>query len=214
MVWDLWITRWDQTLQACKRLGGDARDLNISQPATEKAVAAVEQELKMALPSSLRQVLIGLAAELEFRWFLPDKMVLPETLQSIFSGECSWSLSRLVELERSRQAWVESCFPNANDEYDRVWHHKLAFQEVSNGDLLALDLSSPSAPVIYLSHEDGPGHGYKLGADFADFIDRWTQLGCPGAEGWQMMPFIKSPDSLLDPGCENGRLWRGILGLQ
>jgi hypothetical protein len=53
----------------------------------------VEQELKMALPSSFRQVLIGLAADLEFRWFLPDKMVLPETLRSIFSGGCSWSLS-------------------------------------------------------------------------------------------------------------------------
>jgi hypothetical protein len=62
MVWDLWTTRWEQTLQACKRLGGDARDLNISQSAAKKAVAAVEQELKMALPSSFRQVLIGVVS--------------------------------------------------------------------------------------------------------------------------------------------------------
>jgi hypothetical protein len=93
-------------------------------------------------------------------------------------------------------------------------HNKLAFQQVSNGDLLALDLSSSSAPVIYLSHDDGPGHGYKLGADFTDFIGHWTRLGCRGAEGWRIVPFTKSPASLLDPDCENGRIWRSIFGLQ
>jgi SMI1 / KNR4 family (SUKH-1) len=211
---DLWITRWEQALQACRRLGGDARELSIGQPATEQAVVAVEKELKLALPSSLRQTLIGFAAEVEFRWFLPKGIALPEPLRGIFSGECSWSLSRLVELEQSRKDWVEICFPNVEDEYDLVWHNKLAFLPVSNGDLLALDLSLPSAPVIYLSHDDGLGHGYKLGADFADFIDRWTRLGCPGAEDWQMIPFAKSPASLIDPDCENGLLWRSLFGLQ
>jgi hypothetical protein len=211
---DLWKVRWEQALQACRRLGGDARKLSVGQPATEQAVAAVERELELALPSSFRQTLIGFAAEVEFRWFLPKGMALPEALRGIFSGECSWSLSHLVELEQSRQGWVESQFPNAEDEYDRVWHNKLAFQEVSNGDLLALDLSSSSAPVVYLCHDTGPGHGYMLGADFKDFIDRWTQLGCPGAEGWQMAPFTKSPASLLEPDCENGLLWRSIFGLQ
>ncbi|SRR6266542_3258241 len=214
MVSDLWITRWEQALQACRHLGGDARELRIGQPATEQSVVAVERELKLALPSSFRQTLIGFAAEVEFRWFLPKRMALPETLRGIFSGECSWNLSRLVELEQRRQGWVKRRFPNVEDEYDRIWHNKLAFQQVSNGDLLTLDLSSSSAPVIYLSHDEGPGHGYKLGANFTDFITRWTQLGCPGAEGWQMMPFTKSPVSLLDPDCENGLLWRSIFGLQ
>ncbi len=214
MTSDLWIARWEQALQACRRLGGDARELRICQPASEQAVAAVERELKLPLPSSFRQVLIGFAAEVEFRWFLPDKMALPEALRGIFSGECSWSLSHLVELEQSRRGWMENRFPNPEDEYDRVWRNKLAFHSVSNGDLLALDLSLASAPVIYLSHDDGLCHGYKLGADFTDFIDRWTRLGCPGAEGWQMEPFTKSPASLLDPDGENGRLWRNIFGIQ
>jgi hypothetical protein len=27
MTSDLWIARWEQALQACRRLGGDARDM-------------------------------------------------------------------------------------------------------------------------------------------------------------------------------------------
>jgi hypothetical protein len=34
MAWNLWVSRWEQTLQACQRLGGDARWLNIGRPAT------------------------------------------------------------------------------------------------------------------------------------------------------------------------------------
>src|SRR5262249_9542796 len=133
--------------------------------------------------------------------------------RGIFGGECSWSLTRLAEIEQGRKGWIECCFPNIEDEYDRVWHNKLAFLEVGNGDMLALDLSLPSVPVVYMSHDDGEGHGYRLGADFTDFITRWTLLGCPGAEDWQMLPFISSPTSLLAPDCENARLWRSIFGL-
>ena len=100
------------------------------------------------------------------------------------------------------------------DSYDAVWHDVLGFHEVANGDLLAFDLTIPSHPVVYLSHDDGDGHGYQLGANFADFIDRLTRLGCIGSEDWQMMPFLASPTSLLGPDCENARLWRDIFGLK
>ena len=68
--------------------------------------------------------------------------------------------------------------------------------------------------MVYLSHDDGEGHGFRLGDNFADFIDRWTLLGCPGAEDWQMLPFIHSSTSGIDPWCENARRWRQCSGLE
>jgi hypothetical protein len=213
MIWDHWPERWQAARQACERLGGDPLTMDVQGPATEAEVAAVQQELGIALPVSLRQVLTGFSRAVDFSWFLPEGTRFPEPFHEIFSGECSWDLGSLVELERTRRRWIEGVFPDPEDRYDRVWLRKLAFLEVANGDLLALDLAEPEAPVVYLSHDDGNGHGYRLGRDFADFIERWTTLGCPGAEDWQMLPFLPTPDGGLDISGENAAAWRALLGL-
>lgn len=50
------------------------------------------------------------------------------------------------------------------DDYDKVWYRKLPFLEVGKGDFVAIDIGSDDAePVVYLSHDDGEGHGYILG---------------------------------------------------
>lgn len=53
--------------------------------------------------------------------------------------------------------WEEECFNNEDDEYDAVWHHKLGFMHVPNGDMIAFDVkkSETNPPVVYLSHDDG-----------------------------------------------------------
>lgn len=85
---------------------------------------------------------------------------------------------------------------------------------VPNGDYIAFDLcSSLEAPVVYLSHDGGEGHGYVLGNSFQEFIEQWSLLGCPGNEDWQMMPFISSPTSGLEPYGENAEHWREWFGL-
>lgn len=213
MIWDTWTSRWQEALEACSRLGGDVCELIIRQPASEAEVAAVEQELGVALPTSFRQVLIQFSSAVDLGWYLPTDFALPAPLREIFSGECYWDLSRIVDMERRRQLWIKDVFSFSDDPYNQVWHNVLAFRKIANGDMLAFDLSSPTQPVIYLSHDGGEGHGYQLGADFADFIDRLTRLGCPGSEDWQMMPFLASPTSFLDPDCENARLWRSVFGL-
>lgn len=209
-----WIDRWERALDACDSIGGSTDELIVRGPATERAVKNVEKNFGLTLPAAFRQVLTQFSAEVEFRWFLPKRFELPDALRGIFSGECRWSLDRLSAIEDSRRQWVEGCFPNVEDEYDRVWHNKLAFLDVKNGDMLALDLALSPSPVVYLSHDGDDTHGYRLGADFADFIDRWTLLGCPGAEDWQMMPFLDSPTALLDPDGANAALWRTVFGLR
>lgn len=105
-------------------------------------------------------------------------------------------------------------FPDVNNEYDSVWHNKLGLMEVGNGDYIAFDLSVPNdPPVVYLSHDDGEGHGYILGKNFIDFMNRWTRIGCVGCEDWQLLPFIEGAESGILPDCENAIKWREYLGV-
>jgi hypothetical protein len=76
----------------------------------------------------------------------------------------------------------------------------VAFADVGNGDLLALDLAAGAASaVVYLSHDGGEGHGYRLASDFAHLLHRWMPLACTGGEDWQWLPFTTSPTSEIDP---------------
>lgn len=106
-------------------------------------------------------------------------------------------------------------FPDPDDPYDRVWHHKLPFMEVGNGDYLALDLDRDArGRVIYLSHDDGEGHGRAMAASFEDLLVRWIPLACPGAEDWQWLPFCSRPDGGIDPWSEAAREWTALVGLE
>jgi SMI1 / KNR4 family (SUKH-1) len=203
---------WRATLAACKRVGGEVSQLVIVQPATEHEVASVEAQLGMRLPESFRDVLLQFSARVEFWWSLPDDAEPP--IESVFSGGCCWDLAALPEIEQRRRGLVEGRFSNADDPYSKVWHDKLAFFDVENGDQLAFDLhGGVRQPITYLSYEGGEGHSYLLGHDFADFVDRWTLLGCPGPEDWQVLSFLSSPTSALDPHSQEATQWRQWLGL-
>ena len=212
--WNTWQSRWEHALAACQRLGGDVHPLEIGPPATEPEVLAVERELGYRLPTSFRSVLTSFARRVSFAWFLPSHLQLPTAFHDIFSGQCAWDLEQLLVYEYDRRGWVNQVFPNPDDPYDRVWHHTFAFMPVPNGDYLTIDLQAgEDGPVVYASHDDGGGHGYKLGANFIDCIDRWTQLGCPGGEDWQILPFLESPTSYINPTSENGREWQAFFGI-
>jgi cell wall assembly regulator SMI1 len=189
--------------------------VHITKPATETQVEVVEKKLGLRLPESFRDILLNFSASVEFGWDLDDAVELPQELRGIFASECKWNLSEIVEIEEDRKGWVKECFPNPEDDYDKVWHNKLAFMTVGNGDLIAFDLQKypDYTPVVYLSHDGGEGHGYILGEDFKDFIDKWTRVGCTGPEDWQMIPFIADSVSGINPDSEHAIKWRDIIGL-
>jgi cell wall assembly regulator SMI1 len=144
MSWNQWPQRWIAALHACERIGGESRELIIKPPATDEEVAAVEATLGMELPASLRQVLTGFSSAVEFRWFAPDDFEFPKPFRDMNSGECVWSLARIVEVEQQRREWVQGLFSDSDDPYGRIWHGKLPVIEVGNGDIIALDLKQPS----------------------------------------------------------------------
>ncbi len=214
-MWSTWQARWETALTACERLGGTAHPLEIAPPAHEEEVIAVERALGYPLPVSFRTILISFSKRVSFAWFLPSPFALPDPLRGIFCGQCHWDIAQLLAFEQDRKGWISQVFPNRNEPYDQVWHQKLAFMAIPNGDYLTIDLQSGNdGPVVYASHDDGEGHGYAFGTNFIDFIDRWSLLGCPGGEDWQILPFVEPPSSYIDPHSKNAVTWKEIFNLK
>src|SRR5687767_2622669 len=214
MRWRKWIDRWNAAIEACKRLDGETEDIVLVEPASREDLIRVEGVIGHGIPESFSSVLTSFASRVEVTWSLPEDAEPPVPLEEIFSGICSWDLARLGEINLKHQDIVRRSFHDTDDPSQKLWHNKLIFQKVENGDRLALDLSvEGQSPVIYLSPFRGRGNGYKLGENFEDFIERWTLVGCPGPEIWQMLPFIPSPTSGIDPDSRNAKLWRTWFGL-
>lgn len=203
-----------QLQQQLNSRGFDVRPLIFEPPATEEQVALLERALGLPLPPSFRRALLSISSHVEFRWFMPDNLDLPDPFGSSFSGDLHWSLEFTRQFEDRKADWIEKVFPNRDDPYDAVWWDKLAFYEIGNGDLLAIDLGKATyEQIVYLSHDDGQGHGYVLAKDFEDLLRRWIPLACAGGEDWQWLPFTTDRTGLLDPGCENARRWRSLIGI-
>jgi hypothetical protein len=204
--------RLRSNLASLANLGFDVRPLVFGPPASEHDLAEVERQLGLPLPSSLRGVLTFVSARVEFRWFAPEGKRFPEPFHQNFSGDLHWSLPLLLQYNKDKQRWIETVFKNPSDPYDRVWHDKLAFHEVGNGDYLAIDLRAASlGEVVYLSHDDGQGHGHVLAPSFGELLQRWVPLACPGGEDWQWMPFTNNLSGPIEPSCSKTKRWRELL---
>jgi len=195
-------------LRSIESLGGKVDDLNIERPATETEVSEIEHALGRPLPSELRQFASKVSRRVAFGWRLPRNSERPQPLRGVIAGGLDYDLSRIAEHEKGRARWQSECFRNASDRYDVVWHNKLGFHDVPNGDYLGFD---SEGRVIYLSHDDGQGHGYIMASSFPDLLTRWVPLGCPGPEDWQWLPFVSGATSGILPDSENAKIWLGVI---
>ncbi|WP_303802810.1 SMI1/KNR4 family protein [Alicyclobacillus macrosporangiidus] len=211
--WDVWVKRWQSAVTACTQMGGDGQ-IMIAPPATIEQVIGVEGSIGCRLPDSFRKVLLEFSAAVEVSWELPDDVEPPEWLEEVVTGYCYWDLNQIPNVEENRKSWIEKVFNEADDPIGEVWRDKLAFLDVHNGDLMAFELNAGSdGPVVYLAHDDEIMNGYRLGDNFVDFMNRWTVLGCPGPEIWQLDPFLYSPSGGIEPCREEGVVWRRWFGL-
>lgn len=198
-------------LKQLSSLGYDARELVFAPPAKPDEVRALEHDLGFPLPSSFRDALLAVSGHVEFTWFTRD-LEFPQPFQSNFSGDLHWSVEFTKSFNEAKNGWVTEVFPNPSDPYDSVWHNKLAFYEVGNGDYLAIDLNpSTYEHIVYLSHDDGEGHGHVLAEDFLELLRRWVPLACPGGEDWQWLPFTNDLTTTIDPNCHNAKAWCELL---
>lgn len=221
-LYDGWNGRWDRLRDACALRGATDRwdegrkrpaRIELAPPASPAEVERVEGALRRRLPRALRDVVLEYSRRVCVQWQLREHTGPPQEFRAIFAGECRWDLEALPDLVVQHQDWLDNCFSDPTDDYGSVWYGKLPFLVVGNGDMVAIALDEPGEPVVYLSHDDGEGHGYRLGSDFVDYVERLSILDCPGAEDWQWLPFVSGPESGLMPESENGIKWRSWFGL-
>jgi hypothetical protein len=95
---------------------------------------------------------------------------------------------------------------------ERLWQDKLPYHGIGNGDFIAIDLA-PNAPrsVVYLSHELAFSHGYVLGAEFIDFVDCWSSIGCPDDDIWSL--FFPEKARCIDLGHPSVAIWCDWFGI-
>jgi cell wall assembly regulator SMI1 len=215
-----WANHWESLLVSCQKHKAVGRwqegtpRFVIEPPATEEEIAHIENILEHPIPDSFKRVLSTYSAKVNISWQLQSEDKPPEIFREIFSGECCWNLQELPELMETYRKWVDECFSDSSNLYDAVWHNKFPVAEVGNGDMIGIDIGEQFGAVFYLSHEDGAGHGYRMGNDFEDFINRIAQIGCVGYEDWQWLPFTSNKDSMIDPQSKNAEVWRKWFGLE
>ncbi len=186
----------------------------VGEPATHAEIDEVEARLGFPIPSTLREAFVSVARSVRWSWRSLHDDPFDGPFEGIFSGGLDWSLDGLVAGHHDYVDWVENCFSNPDDPYDAVWHRKLGFAHVPNGDIISVDLDpQQTGAIVYLSHDDGEGHGYVLADSLGDLLDRWVPLACPGPEDGQWLPFVPHDFGPIDPAGDNGSAWRQLIGL-
>ncbi len=208
------LTIYHETI---KKIGGDVEPICIRNPANERQIQALEKELGYTLPSELSEVFSTFTAGIKFYWNINDKLdnnndFLPDEFCEIFCGELQFDLDFILDYETDRKGWIESVYPNYEDEYDRIYHNKLAFQKVGNGDLIAIELEPENyGKVVYLSHDGSENHGRYMAENFKEFLLNYTSIGCTGGEDWQWEVFCTEKG--IDAKGDNAKKWREFLNI-
>ena len=215
---ELFKKRLDLFLEKIEDLGGEVEPLTIEKPATEEEVKAVEAKLGYTLPPHFREILLENTAHLEFWWDIDDiideeDISLPDKLAEIFRGKLLFGLDLLFDYEEDRQDWEGDAYPNSDKEYDRVWHNKMSFFQVGNGDYIAIELEPENyGKVVYLSHDGSENHGLYIADNFKEFLMNYAAVGCTGGEDWQWEPFYTKGKG-IDPTSKNAKTWYKVLGI-
>ena len=215
---ELFKKRLNLFLEKIEDLGGEVEPLTIEKPATEEEIKAVEAQLGYTLPPHFREVLLENTAHLEFGWDIDDiideeDISLPDKLAEIFRGKLLFGLDLLLDYEEDRQDWEGEAYPNSDKEYDRVWHNKMSFFQVGNGDYIAIELEPENyGKVVYLSHDGSENHGLYIADNFKEFLMNYAAVGCTGGEDWQWEPFY-TKDKGIDPTSKNAKTWYKVLGI-
>ena len=215
---ELFKKRLDLFLEKIEDLGGEVEPLTIEKPATEEEIKAVEAKLGYTLPPHFREVLLENTAHLEFGWDIDDiideeDISLPDKLAEIFRGKLLFGLDLLLDYEEDRQDWEGDAYPNSDKEYDRVWHNKMSFFQVGNGDYIAIELEPENyGKVVYLSHDGSENHGLYIADNFKEFLMNYAAVGCTGGEDWQWEPFYTKGKG-IDPTSKNAKTWYKVLGI-
>lgn len=228
-VWQSWVRDWNWVLGAvsAKHCDHDVARLEISPPASDEIWERVTKAIGITPPRSFESVVRTRSARVAMHWALDGEDpliggVMMPTWGGRHRGDRTglWCLEDHPALKDTYDNWIRVCWDQPmwdDNEYLRgyadAWYSKLPFIEVADGDLIAFDMSEGPhhGSVVYLCHDEYCEiHGKRLGDDFADFIAKWSRIGCVGPEGWEIEKFYA--DDQIQVDGERAAAWRAWLG--
>ena len=196
----------------------EARACTVAPPTPIGDLDAVERELRLTLPASLRAFFARGAAGVDCRYtFEPDgqalerlRELLPYEIR-IYGGARIGPASALPEWSRSAREWAEETWIAESPDQKSVWASALPFAALDNGDYLALDLRSDEldGPVVYLNHDD---ESVVIADTFVEFLRAWERLCYVGPEHWLLLEFAAAGGHLDAESDRAGQLRRLLAG--
>ena len=205
-----WVERARRFVAELARVpGATVRSTTVEPPATTAQLAAVEQQLGLTLPESLREFFVSGSAALDCHYVVePGDGVLDDILPDeshIFGGARLGPLSELQEFSRSVAEWAAETWVAEAPDQHAIWTSALPFARMNNGDYLALALSDPDPPVVYLNHDDDSS---VIAPGLAAFLHAWERLAYLGPEHWQLLAFVDGRGQLDAESDRAARLRR------
>lgn len=195
-LWNQWVEHWNWIIAVMDNGRADVVEkVSIAKPATQRQLKAVERSLGLDMPADFADVLATHSRRVEFYWGIDEGCIatLPKSLSEVAAGGAEhaiWDIDDLVELKRDADGMVKMF--GRDEATKRGWMNCLPFLRIGNGDYIAFRITEgqKTHPVVYMSHEsDSEYHRKQLGANFVDFLTRWTNLGCPGPDFPYFQPF-------------------------
>ena len=200
-IWGQWLKNWNWILDITKKRDWDVKDLIIKPTISLAEINEIENELGILYPVEFKTVLTEYSSGVMLNWQIEHEENEEEFRQVFCGGGWGqlWDIEILRESYNGYVGWITECFPNIDDEYDKIWHNKAPILRVPNGDMIAFDIfeKMENCPVIYLSHDGSDFHGHRPAENFIDFISRWSNIGCVGTEDWQFEPFYDHQNMTL-----------------
>jgi hypothetical protein len=216
-TWEKWKGNWEWILDIAKKRQWEIIDDLVIKPVVSKEqVDTISSDLKIKLPPDFIEVVTNYSGGVNFYFQIEGAEPQGEYRQVFSAGyEGIWNFEALENLNEQYNGWIESCFDDPTDDYNKVWHNKTPIIRVATGDLIAFDTSVGTSefPVVFLSHDGSGFHGKRLGHNFTDFITRWSNIGCFGPEDWQFEPFHNDTENILEldgDKIDNWKKWLTI----
>lgn len=212
LIWQQWVKSWHRVVESMGQRGYESGEVTIAPPALPQEIATLESTLGSALPVEFAYIVTHYSAKVSLYWHLGRSINEEEWQRREFPAPYDPVFSSWAEA-----LWDIKCLFDPLEEYidsdDPIWKNKLAFLPVMNGDCIAFDMSQgmENCPIVYLSHENGSNHGRRLADNFVEFITRWSNIGCPGPEDWQMEPFLEGTQGGLLASGEVVEQWKHLL---
>jgi hypothetical protein len=128
-------------IRNCKKKNWDTDPLIIKPTINADEIIQIENEFQIKYPFEFKTILTQYSSGVLFSWQIENEET-EGAFRKIFCG-CGrgylWDIETLKSDVEKYNNWVSRCFSNIDDEYDKIWHNKVPFLNVPNGDIIAFD---------------------------------------------------------------------------